>query len=107
MPAGDGQLVRYVRVDARPSRRFATGTVQIRPDRDGKVTGIDGLAEVRRRCGAWIWAEEVPRPGRRTVPLAKGYLANAWFRLRHRDYDELLRLMDFLGRHLRLHARPT
>ena len=102
-----GRAIVTGRIDGRPSRRFATGTVQVRPDRDGKVTGTAGMAEIRRRCGAWIWAEEVPRPGRRTVPLAKGYLANAWFRLRHPDYDELLRLMDFLGRTLRLHARPA
>jgi hypothetical protein len=91
-------------VVARASRRWATGSVQVRPDREGRVVSYRGLAEIERRCGAWIWRRELPPPGRRTVPLAKGYLANAWFRLRHPDYDELLRLLSFIGRTLRVHA---
>jgi hypothetical protein len=38
------------------------------------------------------------------VALEKGYLANAWFRLRHPDYDELRRLMDAIGATLRVRA---
>ena len=101
------RAVVFGRVEGRPSRRLATGSVQVRPDRDGKISGYDGLAAVRRRCAGWIWAEELPRPGRRTAPLSKGYLANAWFRLRHPDYDELLRMMEFVGRTLRVRARPA
>ncbi|HLF55503.1 MAG TPA: ATPase, partial [Thermoanaerobaculia bacterium] len=91
-------------VSARPSRRFATGSVQVRPDRDGKIASYRGVAAVERRCGEWIWQHELPRPGRHTVPVAKGYLANAWFRLKHPDYDELLRMMEFVGKTLRVHA---
>jgi formate-dependent phosphoribosylglycinamide formyltransferase (GAR transformylase) len=91
-------------VVARPSRRFATGSVQVRPDRDGRVVSYRGLAEIERRCGRWIWRRELPPPGRRTVPLEKGYLANAWFRLKHPDYDELRRMMGFVGTTLRVHA---
>jgi hypothetical protein len=36
------------------------------------------------------------------VPIEKGYLANTWFRLRHPDYDELRRMMDFVGATLRV-----
>ena len=54
------------RVEARPSRRLATGSVQIRPDRDGRVVAVRGLERVRERFGRWIWAQEIPRPGRRT-----------------------------------------
>jgi len=92
---------------ASPSRRLATGSVQVRPDREGTIDGVDGLAEVRARCGRWIWQLEVPRRGRRTVPPEKGYLANAWFRLAHPDYDELRRMMTFVGRTLRLRARAA
>ncbi len=90
------------RVEATPSRRLATGSVQVRPPRDGRVAGYRGLERVRARCASWIWAHELPRPGRRTVPIDKGYLANAWFRLRHPDYDELRRMMDFIGATLRV-----
>jgi hypothetical protein len=95
------------RVEARPTRRFASGSVQVRPDREGKVVACTGLEKVRRRCGPWIWAESVPRPGRRTVPIEKGYLTNAWFRLRHPDYDELRRMMDFVGATLAVRARAA
>jgi hypothetical protein len=92
------------RVDARPSRRFATGSVQVRPDRDGRVASYSGLDKVEKACGEWIWQSEIPMPGKKTVPIEKGYLANAWFRLKHPDYDELLRLMTAIGKTLRVHA---
>lgn len=90
------------RVEATPSRRLATGSVQVRPPRQGRVDGYRGLDRVRARCSGCIWAHELPRPGRRTVPIEKGYLANTWFRLRHPDYDELRRMMDFVGATLRV-----
>jgi hypothetical protein len=93
------------RVEAKLTRRFATGSVQVRPDREGRVAAYRGLEAVRRQCAPWIWAHELPRPGRRTVPIEKGYLANAWFRLKHPDYDELRRMMDFIGRTLKVEAR--
>ncbi len=101
------RAIAFGRVDARPSRRFATGAVQVRPDRDGRIAGYLGLAEVRRRAGASLFSSSVPRPGSRTVPIEKGYLANAWFRLRHPDYDRLLALMEEIGRTLRVRARPA
>jgi len=99
-----GEAVARGDVETRPSRRFATGSVQVRPDRDGKVVSYDGVERVAKRIGAWIWQHELPRPGRRTVPIEKGYLANAWFRLKHPDYDELRRMMDLIGRTVRVHA---
>jgi len=88
-----------------PNRRFATGSIQIRPDRDGRVSSCEGVERILRRFGEWIWRHELPRPGRRTVPVEKGYLANSWFRLKHPDYDELLRMMDEIGRTVRVRAR--
>jgi hypothetical protein len=92
------------RIDERPSRRLSTGSVQVRPDREGKVVGYEGLESVMRRCGEFLFAHEIPPVGRKTVPVAKGYLANAWFRLRHPDYDEVRGLMDWIGRTLKVRA---
>ena len=92
------------RVEYRPSRRYATGSVQVRPDREGKVVAYQGLDEVRRRCSAAIFAHEIPPLGRKTVPIAKGYLANAWFRVKHADYDVLRETMSWIGRTLRVEA---
>jgi formate-dependent phosphoribosylglycinamide formyltransferase (GAR transformylase) len=102
-----GEAVASGRVTATPSRRFATGSVQVRPDRDGKIVSYEGVDRVAKRFGAWIWQHDLPRPGRRTVPIEKGYLANAWFRLRHPDYDELRRMMDVIGRTVRVHAAAS
>jgi len=80
-----------------PSRRFAAGSVQIRPDRDGRVVEHRGLDAAWQRCRPWIYEYEVPDVGAPTRPLDKGWLCNVWFRLRHADYDQLRELMTFLG----------
>lgn len=102
-----GRATALGRVESEASRRFATGTVQVRPDGEGRIAGYRGLARVRAIAGPHLFASAVPRPGSRTVPIEKGYLANAWFRLRHPDYDRLLALMEEIGRTLRVHVRPA
>lgn len=90
------------RVDAAPSRRLATGSVQVRPERDGRIARYENLDEVLERIRPWVFAREVPAIGRQTVAIAKGYLANSWFRLRHPDYDALCELMNWIGRTLKV-----
>jgi hypothetical protein len=88
-----------------PSRRQAVGSVQIRPDRDGRFVGHDGVDEAWRRCRPFVYEYELPAVGDATKPLEKGWLVNTWFRLRHADYDELRELMTFLGRTVKSRAR--
>jgi biotin carboxylase len=88
-----------------PSRRHAAGSVQIRPDRDGRYVGHEGLEAAWQKCRPWIFEYETPAPGTPTKPLAKGWLCNTWFRLRHEDYDQLRELMTFLGTTVRALAR--
>lgn len=88
-----------------PSRRFAAGSVQIRPSRDGVYGGHRGLEEAMRRCREWIYEQSVPTPGTPTKGLDKGWLVNTWFRLRHTDYDTLRELMSFLGETVKADAR--
>jgi hypothetical protein len=78
--------------------------VQVRPDREGKVAGYEGLEPVLRRYRDAIFAHEIPPVGRKTVPISKGYLANAWFRLRDPDYDALCAAMTWIGRTLKVRA---
>ncbi len=53
-------------VDARPSRRFATGIVALRPDRDGHITGYSGVEEIQARhgsgCSTPTCRTRAPRP---------------------------------------------
>jgi hypothetical protein len=83
-----------------PSRRFAAGSVQVRPPRDGRVAGYRGLGEVLARIRPSIIGRSVPEIGAATDPIHKGYLNNVWFRLRHPDYDELRAMMTFVGERL-------
>ena len=92
------------RPGARASRRLATGSVQVRPDRDGKIAVYEGVREVMAAIRPYLFQHRLPRPGTLTDPIHKGYLNNVWFRLRHPDYDALRRLMDFIGERLRVRA---
>ncbi len=91
-------------VGARPSRRFATGIVALRPDTDGQITGYSGVDEVQGRAGEWVIDAHLPSPGTPTQPPAAGYMANAYVRMRHPDYDELRGLLDDVGRTVHVHA---
>ncbi|MBK8098803.1 MAG: ATP-grasp domain-containing protein [Planctomycetes bacterium] len=80
-----------------PSRRYAAGSVQIRPSQDGKYLRHDGLDPAWRRCRDLVYEYEIPAAGTPTKPLDKGWLCNTWFRLKHTDYDEVRSAMTFLG----------
>jgi len=89
---------------SRPSRRFSAGMIALRPERDGRISGYSGVDEIGRRYGDSIVAAHFPGPGTPTQPIEAGYMANAWMRLRHPDYDELRRIMNEIGRTVHLHA---
>jgi formate-dependent phosphoribosylglycinamide formyltransferase (GAR transformylase) len=79
------------------SRRFAAGMIALRPDRDGQIAGYDGVDIMQHRYGEWIIDAYLPPPGTPTQPVEAGYMANAWVRMRHPDYDELRRMLDEVG----------
>ena len=85
------------RLTATPSRRYSAGIISLRPDRDGTITGYDGLNEVHSRFGEWIIDFHLPSPGTPTQPVEAGYMANAWIRVRHPDFDELRNILGQVG----------
>lgn len=87
-----------------PTRRYATGIVALRPDADGSVTWIEGVDEAQARLGEWVLDAHLPPPGTPTQPVAAGYMANAYVRMRHPDYDVLRGLLDDVGRTVHVHA---
>jgi carbamoylphosphate synthase large subunit len=91
-------------VGAHPSRRHATGIVALRPDNDGQITGYSGVDEMQARSGEWVIDAHLPSPGTPTQPPAAGYMANAYVRMRHPDYDVLRGLLDDVGRTVHVHA---
>ena len=55
--------------------------------------------------GRWIIDAHIPPPGTPTQPVAAGYMANAWIRMKHESYDELRRMLDVTGENVKVRAR--
>jgi len=89
---------------AAPSRRYASGMVALRPDSDGHITGYSGVQELHQQHGEWVIDAHLPSPGTPTQAVEAGYMANAYVRMRHPDYDELHAMLDAVGRTLHVHA---
>ena len=96
--------VAFGRTDDHPSRRYACGMIALRPDRDGRITGYEGAERIFARYGESIVASHLPPPGTPTQPIEAGYMANAWLRMRHPDYDRLRAMLDEVGETLRVRA---
>lgn len=86
------------------SRRFSAGIIALRPDGDGIIRGYEGLDEIQRRFGPWVLDAHLPPEGTPTQPVEAGYMANAWVRMKHPDYDELRSMMDTVGQVVQVRA---
>lgn len=95
----------YGRTVKKASRRFSAGIIALRPDGDGTISGYDGIDEIRRRYNEWILDAHLPPEGTPTQPVEAGYMANAWIRMKHPDYDELRTMLDAVGEIV--HVRAT
>ncbi|HET7504252.1 MAG TPA: hypothetical protein VFK02_24695 [Kofleriaceae bacterium] len=87
------------------SRRYATGIIALRPDRDGQIAGYEGLVDIGRAFGSYLIDMHLPPEGTPTQPVAAGYMANAWLRMKHDSYDELRRMLDIVGQTVKVRAR--
>jgi len=91
-------------VQQAPSRRYASGIVALRPDRDGQISGYSGAEELQQQYGEWVIDAHLPPPGTGTQQVEAGYMANAYVRMRHPDYDTLRGMLDAVGRTLHVYA---
>ncbi len=80
------------------SRRFSTGMIALRPEGDGHIRGYEGRELLDGRFREFVLDAHFPRPGTPTQPVSGGYMANAWVRMRHPDYDALRAILDEVGR---------
>jgi len=87
-----------------PSRRYAAGMIALRPSCDGRITGYSGLEAIQQHYGDCIVASHLPPPGSATQPVEGGYMANAWMRVRHPDYDTLRQIRNTIGETVKVHA---
>jgi carbamoylphosphate synthase large subunit len=96
--------ITHGRVFSQPSRRFASGIIALRPERDGHITGYSGVEEIQGRYGEWVLDAHLPEPGTPTQGPEAGYMANAYVRMRHPDYDVLRQMLDEVGRTIHVYA---
>ncbi len=99
-----GEAIVHGAIQQRPSRKYAAGMIALRPDRDGTIRGYDGWEQIQREFGQWVLDHHLPSPGTRTQGVEAGYMANAWVRMRHPDYDELRRMLDRVGETVKVRA---
>lgn len=100
-----GEAIAHGRVVQRPSRRFAAGMIALRPDKDGAIAGYSGVDTLYRDWGEHVIDGHFPPPGTPTQPVEAGYMANAWVRMRHPDYDTLRAMLDRVGERVAVLAR--
>jgi formate-dependent phosphoribosylglycinamide formyltransferase (GAR transformylase) len=91
--------------DARPSRRYSAGIIALRPDQVGAITGYEGVEEIERRYAANLIDKHLPPVGTPTQGVDAGYMANAWMRFRHSEFDALHTLLDDVGETVQVRAR--
>lgn len=96
--------VLYGRTGRKTSREFSAGMINLRPDQDGRITGYEGADAIQERFGEWIIDAHLPPAGTPTQPVEAGYMANAWVRMRHPDYDTLRSMLDTVGETLKVRA---
>jgi hypothetical protein len=90
--------------DRAPSRAYACGIIALRPDRDGRISHYEGTEHIFARYGDLVVGQHFPEPGTPTQPIEAGYMANAWMRMRHPDYDALRGILDEVGQTVRVRA---
>ena len=73
--------------EQRMRRPYSAGIVALRPDHDGQIRGYSGIDEIQGHYGQWVLDGHFPPEGHHTQPVEAGYMANAYVRMRHPDYD--------------------
>ncbi|MDX1388679.1 MAG: ATPase, partial [Acidobacteriota bacterium] len=72
---------------------------------DGTIVRYDGVERMYDTFGRWIIDAHFPPPGSSTAPVEAGFMANAYVRLKHPDYDELRGIMNRIGETVKIIAR--
>jgi hypothetical protein len=98
------RAVAYGDVHAPLSRQYAAGLIALRPTGDGHISGYSGVEHMQAQYGDWVIDAHLPGAGTPTQPVAAGYMANAYVRMKHPDYDVLRGMLDDVGQTITVHA---
>ncbi|MDX2087625.1 MAG: ATP-grasp domain-containing protein [Kofleriaceae bacterium] len=97
-------LLAYGKPGQYPSRRLAAGIIALRPDRDGRIAGYEGLNQIREHFAHHLIDWHLPPEGHPTQGVEAGYMANAWIRMKHENYDHLRHMLDLVGQTVKVRA---
>ena len=86
------------------SRRFAAGIIALRPDCDGHISATTASTRSSAASAAASSTATSRRRARPRSPSSAGYMANAWLRMKHPDYDTLRSMLDIVGQTLKVRA---
>lgn len=86
------------------SRRYSAATINLRPERDGHITGYSGVDAINAKYGKWIIKCHFPAVGSPTQGVEAGYMANAWIQIKYPDYDDLRAILNEIGETITVHA---
>ena len=78
--------------------------IALRPDGDGRISSYEGVEAMHARFGDAIIDAHFPPVGTATQGVEAGYMANAWVRVRHPDFDQCRAMMDTIGETVKVHA---
>ena len=92
-------------VPFKTSRKFSAGMIALRPDRDGTISHYEGAEQMRDKFGEHIIDMHLPPAGTPTQEVEGGYMANAYVRLKHTDFDQLRQIMNTIGETVKVKAR--
>ncbi|MEE8523618.1 MAG: ATPase [Thermoanaerobaculia bacterium] len=98
-----GMAIVHGRRQQQASSGYAAGLINLRPDRDGRIAAYEGI-ELLEQLNETVIDSHFPPIGSPTQPVEAGYMANAWVRMRHPDYDQLCRLLDTVGQTVKVRA---
>jgi carbamoylphosphate synthase large subunit len=99
-----GMAINHGHPSQEQSKRYSAGLINLRPDRDGHIVAYDGI-ELLEELAPAIIDYHLPPVGSSTQPVEAGYMANAWIRLKHPDYDTLRSLLNRVGEEIKVRAR--
>jgi phosphoribosylaminoimidazole carboxylase (NCAIR synthetase) len=95
----------HEKVPFQPSRKYAAGMIALRPDKDGAISHYEGVEAMHKRFHEWILDSHLPPAGTPTQGVEGGYMANAYVRMRHPDFDTLRSMLTAVGETVKVKAK--
>ncbi len=102
---GWAEAVCHGRFTVENPRRYNAAIVFKRARGVGRITRIEGLGAWQQRCGEWVCAEQLLRPGQHRRNWLQTLVSDGFVIVRHPDWDEALRMASDAGENIQMFAQ--